>query len=334
VHGHCIERLSEAAMKTKRITKWVLGLLPLIGSLMLCGLAYWTWCWGWWGQNRYLRYFLQCNCPAASEEARYPEEVDVLVSACEDPDLSPFGQLASPSGRYTIFSKRGEQDVLYLYDRDTDSVTVMPPRSINAFLDEDLLVQNELDRSYALYNLAGQKLMPLNTVYISRDALVPEPVLDILRRSAKIYLVFIVVALAPDYQNHPDANYAFTWESKTISSLPAYTIAEILQKNNIPFEWIKPRRETPLIPIDEEYFVGSRNSPLIAIVRVPQPLLRQRQPLESYAPDIRVQVEARRQEEQWNRLGANTVAVAGLLIAVGLMGTRVFFALRTRVRNS
>lgn len=73
---------------------------------------------------------------------------------------------------------------------------------------------------------------------------------------------------------------------------------------------------------------------MIAIGRVPQPLLRKRQPLESYAPDIRVQVEARRQQEQWSKLGANAIAIVGLLIAVGLIGRRMLFAIRARVRNA
>ncbi|MCC6301010.1 MAG: hypothetical protein IT314_17110 [Anaerolineales bacterium] len=58
-------------------------------------LIYYGYCWGWWGRNSLLlQYLFQCSCPAASEEARYPEYVDVLVPACKNQ-----GALLSPSGR-------------------------------------------------------------------------------------------------------------------------------------------------------------------------------------------------------------------------------------------
>lgn len=46
-------------------------------------LLYYGYCWGLWGRSSLLlQYLFQCSCPSASEEARYPEQVDVVVPAC------------------------------------------------------------------------------------------------------------------------------------------------------------------------------------------------------------------------------------------------------------
>jgi hypothetical protein len=295
---------------------------------MLCGLAYWTWCWGWWGQNRYLRYFLQCNCPVASEEARYPDDVDVLVSACENPFLSPYIQHASPSGRYTLFNKRNLQNGVYLYDRDSDLITKLPYQSIYAFLDEDLLLRRESDKSYSLYDIKGKQLAPLKIIAMPDDMSFSISALDILRNSAKVYYVLgvQVVALAPGFPQYPETNYIFLWNSDVSVSI-LDTIPNILHEQGISFERVDARRDTLLIPTEP---ITPGGPLVIDILPAPNPLLRQRQPLEFYAPNIRTQVEARRQGEQWSKLGANAVAVAGLLIAVGLMGTGVFFRFRAR----
>ena len=66
-----------------------------------------------------MHYLFQCQCPHASAEARYPENVDVLVSACDDPYYN--GGSVSPSGQYTIFVVRRPVYQEFLYDRRTDS---------------------------------------------------------------------------------------------------------------------------------------------------------------------------------------------------------------------
>ncbi len=95
-------------------------LWAVLGPLLFAAGLYWSWCWGWWGrESRLLQYLLQCQCPRASAEARYPDTVDVLVSACEDPYYN--GAAVSPSGRYSFFRIRRPTAQRYLYDRNQDS---------------------------------------------------------------------------------------------------------------------------------------------------------------------------------------------------------------------
>lgn len=74
-----------------------LGVFSRLGLLIaLPLLLYYGYCWGLWGRNSLLlQYLFQCSCPPASEEARYPNEVDVIVSACPQARvrLSPSGHL-------------------------------------------------------------------------------------------------------------------------------------------------------------------------------------------------------------------------------------------------
>jgi hypothetical protein len=78
------------------IDGWIRWTLTLISvPLLVVGVTYWGYCWGWWGRNTLaLQYLFQCRCPAASEAVRY-RPFTVLVSACRQPDfkaLAPNGQ--------------------------------------------------------------------------------------------------------------------------------------------------------------------------------------------------------------------------------------------------
>jgi hypothetical protein len=72
---------------------WLPRIVLLLGLPLL---FYYGYCWGLWGRGSLLlQYLFQCTCPPASEEARYPEEVDVIVPACRQSyvELSPSGRL-------------------------------------------------------------------------------------------------------------------------------------------------------------------------------------------------------------------------------------------------
>ena len=77
------------------------GCAGVIGvGLLVVGLIYWGYCWGWWGRERPLLMALwQCACPPSSEAARWAP-FTVLVSACEQ----PRGADVAPSGDWLIFT--------------------------------------------------------------------------------------------------------------------------------------------------------------------------------------------------------------------------------------
>src|SRR5512146_3034211 len=81
------------------------GIAGLLALLALSFLLYYGDCWGWWGRGSLLlQLLLQCECPRASEQRRYPASVKVIIPAC-----SPKGLVGVlPSGR-----------TLYVYNRKT-----------------------------------------------------------------------------------------------------------------------------------------------------------------------------------------------------------------------
>src|ERR1051325_5952807 len=125
-------------MKKGQGCGWVMG--GLVAMPLVTALLYWSWCWDWWGQeNRLMQYLFQCQSPRASEEARYPDNVDVLVSACDDPYYNGFS--VSPSGRYTVFIVRRPVYQGYLYDRRRD---VFAPSDLGGgFLNDELELKVE-----------------------------------------------------------------------------------------------------------------------------------------------------------------------------------------------
>jgi hypothetical protein len=100
--------------KQRRNRRW----LTRFALLIVLGLGlYYGYCWGLWGRSSLLmQYLFQCGCPAASAEARYPEEVDVIVPACRQSYIE-----LSPSGRYlqVVEDNFGQTSVYYLLDLQT-----------------------------------------------------------------------------------------------------------------------------------------------------------------------------------------------------------------------
>lgn len=291
--------------------------LPL--ALLTIWSLYWSWCWGWWGQNRYLRYFLQCNCPAASEEARYPADVDVLIPACRDPAyVGAIGYDVSPSGRYALFVPSRSASQIYLYDRLTD--TIRPFSDNYRFLTDDLGFLFE-SGSFYLSTIDGARLGLLRQIDIPGQYLLEPSTLNILRQSEKVYrTVITIVALAPGFDHLSEPGYLIRWSGRD-TVYPAFqgsTVTQALEGNGITYETVM-LGDSPLIVIEDKYLLGGEGiSP--GVVRVPQPLLRKRFPLESYAPEARPRIEARWAQEQEAKVQAAAIfwSVIGGALAIGL----------------
>ncbi len=113
-----------------RLSPWTRGCLTLlltllVGSVLLLGLLYWGYCWGWWGRtNLTLQYLFQCQCPAASERVRYAP-FTVLVSACRHPQAIDL----APSGRYLIIDEEAPPAQILRKDILTGQHTILPPHA-------------------------------------------------------------------------------------------------------------------------------------------------------------------------------------------------------------
>lgn len=98
-------------------------------------LLYYGYCWGFWGRNSLLlQYIFQCNCPVASEQARYPERVDVIVPACRY-----VSSMLSPSGRLLyVHEKKYWRISAYLLDLKTMEQIEATDQTPSSFLTDDL----------------------------------------------------------------------------------------------------------------------------------------------------------------------------------------------------
>jgi len=210
-------------------------------SLGLPLLLYYGYCWGLWGRSSLLlQYVFQCNCPAASEEARYPDTVDVIVPACRyvSTRLLPSGRLLY------VHEKRLWLTSTYLLDLQTDEkITIALPKGLFYFLTDNLLYVSS-GEEYILDWING-KQYPIRkfanwrpNAYINGE--VNLSVLAEALGEAKV-VFFInddgtIVALAPDFHIQPERNFFIRR-----LAFPGYElnrVEQFLHENNIVYQSI------------------------------------------------------------------------------------------------
>ncbi|MCC6299104.1 MAG: hypothetical protein IT314_07390 [Anaerolineales bacterium] len=219
--------------KSRGYRFWLTRLTILLGLPLL---FYYGYCWGLWGRNSLLLQSLfQCSCPAASEEWRYPEYVDVLVPACRH-----FNSRLSPSGRLLYVQETESKSVAtYLLNLETNEKT---PFNLNDsgffFLTDDLLlviVHNGGD-DYILDRTTGLQF-PIQRFSSLRSSGYNNGLVEALHEAKFVFLLNdygdTVVALSPDFPAFSDRNFYFN-----DSYIPgdAYDRLErFLKENNIAY---------------------------------------------------------------------------------------------------
>jgi hypothetical protein len=206
-------------------------------------LLYYGYCWGFWGRGSLLlQYLFQCSCPAASEEARYPEQVDVIVPACR------YVSSTLPSGRL-LFVREEVSGVssTYLLDLQTKEKTSLTlGEGSNHFLTDDLLFLSleyghEYEGGeYILDRSTGEQYPIRDFVYLRTDAYTNSNLnlnvfAEELRDAKDVFLIDdnIIVVLASDFQTFPEANFYLRR-----SSFPGYDAnraEQFLKQNNISY---------------------------------------------------------------------------------------------------
>lgn len=119
--------------KSGLIQKIGLGLLVVAGIF----ITYIGYCWGWWGRNSlFLQYLFQCECSLSNAESRYPEQIDVILPACQ---YDTF--IMSPSGRFLYVEKKeSRNNTGYFWNLQTnEKKTYTIPEGDKYFLTDDLL---------------------------------------------------------------------------------------------------------------------------------------------------------------------------------------------------
>ena len=219
---------------------WIIRFVLLLLAPLL---FYYGYCWGLWGRhNLLLQYLFQCNCPSASEEARYPRQVDVIVSACQYVSSRP-----SPSGRllYVQEEKYGISSSSYLLDLETNKkASFTLSNSAFYFLTDDLLYvfvyykggEYILDRTTNMqYPL--QRFISLQPNAYSYGVVEPRLLFDVLLQVDKVFFIDApsqpVIALTSEFHTHPERSFIFNG-----SDLPGKNINQVeqfLKQNGIAY---------------------------------------------------------------------------------------------------
>lgn len=232
------------SFKQGGLRTWISGFAILLGVPLLIYVGY---CWDLWGRYSLLsQYLFQCNCAAASQEARYPDEMDVIVSACtyEYAMLSPSGRLLS------VREKNTEPNSIYLLDLQTGEKlpSPVPENSSFYFLTDNLLyasIGNGM-REYILDRTTGNQypikefrtLLP--NAYIGKDANL-ELLVQALQQARYVFFRAYdgrIIALDPDFPNSGANN--FTIDQFGIPGGDRYHVEQFLKQNNIPYQTILP----------------------------------------------------------------------------------------------
>ena len=233
---------SKNTSKRQRRRRWLGCFTILLVSPLL---LYYGYCWGLWGrQSLLLQYLFQCNCSAASTESRYPEKVDVVVSACRygSSVLSPSGQL--------LYVEEGDFDFFpaYVLDLQTnEKVLSNLGEGSNYFLTDDLLFlsleyghEGYEGGDYILDRTTGKQYPMQSFRSLRNDAFVNnQPNLELLAielRDAKdVYLIDndTIVAFKLNFQTSPERSFYI--DQKDLPGRDPNRAEQFLQENQIDY---------------------------------------------------------------------------------------------------
>lgn len=220
---------------------WLTRLALLLGLPLL---FYYGYCWGVWGRGSLLlQYLFQCSCPLASEEARYPEYVDVIVPACKN-----RGARLSPSGRFLyVRATESTSDTAYLLDFETNEKTLLNLEGIGFFfLTDDLLfviVRNSEDE-YLFDRMTGETY-PIQRFSSSYPGSYvdgyadPDKLATALKAAKQVFLINdynTLVALSPNFPSSPEFNFHINGFSIPGDTPTSVRLEQFLQKNDIVYE--------------------------------------------------------------------------------------------------
>jgi len=199
------------ASKRRGYRFW-LGCFALLLGIPL--LFYYGYCWGLWGRSSLLlQYFFQCSCPAASEEARYPDEMDVIVPACQHANsrLSPSG------GLLYVRETESRPTSTYLLNLQTyEKIPFTLPESAFYFLTDDLLyvIPHYGGNEYILNRITEEQYPIQEFTSLYSNAYINGNfnlglLAEALRAAKDVFLISnnIVVALAPDFPASSKHNF-------------------------------------------------------------------------------------------------------------------------------
>ena len=211
-------------------------------------LLYFGYCWGLWGRSSVLlQYLLQCNCPASSEEARYPKEVDLIIPACNNVAVMLF-----PNGhRLYVLEKNSGITSSYLLNLQTGEKTPIGSREgYFHFLSDDIVYVWLFggEEEYILDGATGQQYpiqsyKQLHPSAFSNGYANTELLVKALSEADEVFLIDAasdpVIAISSDFRANPDHNfivYSFDLPEYWADPMEAF-----LQQNKVVYQYAAAR---------------------------------------------------------------------------------------------
>jgi hypothetical protein len=234
-------------------------------SALLLGLPllYYGYCWGWWGQQSLLlQYLFQCNCPAASTEARYPESVDVIVPACQY-----VSSMLSPSGRLlSVREKDSGTTSVSLLDLQTDEKVPSPvPEQdrFNFLTDNLLFVSSSYEEDYILDRTTEDQYPIREFRTLRTDAYIEGHAnLNLLAQALQqAKFVFFrgqddtIIALDPEFPTSAENNFLINRFG--IPGEDPNRSEQFLKENNIVYQTILPNFPEEVVSPDSKFVARS-----------------------------------------------------------------------------
>lgn len=210
-------------------------------------MLYYGYCWGLWGRNSLLlQYLFQCNCPPTSEEARYPQQVDIVVSACRYES-----SILSPSGRLLYVQEKGVGAAsTYLLNLDTNRKTLFTLLDgSNYFLTDDLIFHSLYGDDEYILDITTSIRYPIQDVRQLRPSVYSMGKIDsnslskVLLQVDQIFLIDDAfeptIALSSDFRIHPEKS--FTLDAFDFAYSETDSVEQFLQQADLVYQKLPPR---------------------------------------------------------------------------------------------
>lgn len=236
----------------------------LAGFVFIVGLgvlSYYGYCFGLWGTGNLLFQILfqrRCSCSGISEEWRYPEEADVIVSACHLYDV-----ILSPSGRLLHVQQyiNGLKSMYILNLETGEQTPIVLPEGSNYFLTDSLMLHSSPgDDRYVLELTTGimypiQSATRLTSGVYSMGYVESNLLLEALLRVDQIFLIDDVfqpvIALSSDFRTHPENS--FTFDTLDFPPGDFDRVRQFLQENNLTYEYVPSRLTHEVVSPDGRF---------------------------------------------------------------------------------
>jgi hypothetical protein len=221
-------------------------------------LLYYGYCWGLWGrQSLLLQYLFQCKCPPANEEARYPEEVDVVIPACQN--LNTTVRLL-PSGRFLYLNEERQGiNKAYLLNLETMERSEVTNQPFSSFLTDDLWFIEGGIEDYILDRTTEVQYPIRDFRYWREDAYFNgKPNLDLLvftlHQAEQIFFIQssdVVIVLMGNFPTNMEQN--FTFGRSHIPGWGSDQVERFLNENHVVYQTILADYPEEVVSLDNRF---------------------------------------------------------------------------------